>query len=229
MTSNSQIQPQISYKEIQDTYIRQNFLNLIDYFTNQNQLLNFKFYELVVSAAVTNYKLSHQLGFQPVDIIVTQVTGSGSVSFNLGLSDNKFLNITTSGSCRVRFFVGKYWDQSSNVTQKSTDVMTFNASGSVSVVSATKKQIIKNNYSVQLTDGALFFDCTNGPIQVTLPATNLADQLNIFVEKIDSTSNKVTINTNSPSGELIRSISSLTFSAQWASANLFCLKPNWYY
>lgn len=117
--------PFLLVKEIQDTYLRKNFQNLSDYFQAQNQLLNFLFFEIVFTQAQSNKKLTHGLGFVPQDLIVTQKTGSGSVTFNNGLFTDTDLNISASGPCRIRFFVGTYWNFNSSVQNAPTDTMVF--------------------------------------------------------------------------------------------------------
>lgn len=122
-----QTQPQIIVREIQDLYLRQNFKNLQDYFTVQNQLLDFKFIEVTFTEAQENYKLAHGLNYAPKDIIVTYITGSGLVKFNIGLFDTTSMDITVTEACTVRFYYGTYWNFKSLVNAQPSDVMTFGA------------------------------------------------------------------------------------------------------
>lgn len=117
--------PFLLIKEIQDTYLRKNFQNLSDYFQAQNQLLDFNFFEIVFTAAETNKKLVHGLKTIPQDLIVTQKTGSGSVTFNFGLFTSTEIDVTASAACRVRFFIGTYWNYQNTVKNAPTDTMIF--------------------------------------------------------------------------------------------------------
>ena len=51
--------PVLAVKEVQDIYLRKNFLNLQNYFSQQNQLLNFKFFEYSFTEAQTNFRFQH--------------------------------------------------------------------------------------------------------------------------------------------------------------------------
>lgn len=95
--------------EIKDIFILENFnrlnafFNIVDLFRGE-----WRFFELTFTAAVTNQKIPHNLGFEPKDIIQTSKTGAGSITFNYSLFDQTYFNITTTGSCVVRFFAGTY-------------------------------------------------------------------------------------------------------------------------
>lgn len=102
--------PQLLIKEINDTYAQGNFKSLREYFNKQNQLLNFNFIEFSFSGAVTNQKLAHGLGLVPQDVIITRITGTGIATLNWSLFDANNLDITTTGACRIRMFVGSYWN-----------------------------------------------------------------------------------------------------------------------
>lgn len=106
--------PAIAVKEIQDIYARKNFENLQQYFATENQLQGFKFFELVFTKAETNKKFAHGLTITPRDLIVTSVTGSGTVQFNTGLFDKTNLDISTTGAVTVRFYIGSYWNSPNN-------------------------------------------------------------------------------------------------------------------
>jgi hypothetical protein len=113
--------PTLLIKEITDTYLKQNFKNLSAYFQSNNQLLGFNFFEVNLTKATTNYLLSHGLPYTPQDVIITRVTGPGVATFNYGLFDSKHVNITTTDACRLRFFVGTYYNFTSSVASNSTD------------------------------------------------------------------------------------------------------------
>ena len=84
-------------------------LELIESFLNANPFLKgqFKFYQIVIPAAVTNYRFSHNLGFVPKDVLVTSVVGS-SPTWNYTLFDDVSLAITVAGSSTIRAFIGRY-------------------------------------------------------------------------------------------------------------------------
>ena len=227
---DQQIIPALAVKEIQDVYLRQNFQNLSDYFSAQNQLINFNFFEIVFTKATDNYKLAHNLTFAPLDILLSQLTGSGSVSFNIGLSDDTYLNISCSDACRVRFYVGKFWNLITSTPSAPTDVFYFSpAVAASSSSSLAQKTITAAKYNVAITDGAIFADCTNGPISIVLPGVAVADQFFMRVQKIDSTANVCTVSPNNPGAEFIRGAASVALSSQWSVQSFYCVKPNWYY
>jgi hypothetical protein len=97
-------------REISDTYIRKNFELLRDFFANEAALLRgqFKFIEITVPSAQANYKVAHSLGFQPKDVLVTSLTGAGAVTWNYSLFDRDNLDLTTTGACVIRAFIGAY-------------------------------------------------------------------------------------------------------------------------
>ena len=119
--SYQEVTPQILLREIQDVYIRQNFSNLFDYFSNQNQLLDFKFFDLSFPEAEENYKLQHGLGVVPQDLIVTKISGAGIVKFNRGKFTKDELDITVTGPSKVRFFVGSYWKEKFSTDDQDPD------------------------------------------------------------------------------------------------------------
>lgn len=113
--------PQLLIKEINDTYVQNNFKNLREYFQKQNQLLNFNFVEFNFPAAVTNQKIAHGLGLVPQDVIITRLTGAGSITMNWALFDGTNIDITTTDACRIRLFVGSYWNYQTNLGNQPTD------------------------------------------------------------------------------------------------------------
>ena len=119
--------PTLAVKEVSDIVIRKNFQNLVAYFGAQNQMQDFGFQELVITSAVTNQAIAHGLGVIPQDIIVTRLTGPGTIVFNYGKFTANNIFITTTGACRVRFFYGVYWAFQSSVPNNSTDTQAFSA------------------------------------------------------------------------------------------------------
>ncbi len=172
-----QSKPALSVKEITDLYVRKNFENLNNYFLGQNQLVDFKFFELNFTAATANYLLAHGLSYVPQDVIVTKVTGPGVVQFNHGLFDQANINLTVTGACRVRFFVGSYWNYISSVQSSTTDVQQFS-----SVLSTGS-----SGSSVSST-GAILAPVVTLPLtaaQVASGAFSFSSSLNYFVRPTD--------------------------------------------
>jgi len=97
------------FKEINDSYVRENFTRLQDYIRSEELFRGeWKFFEIVVDQAVTNYKYAHNLGFAPKDVIQTSVTGGGAITWNYSLFDKELLDLTTSGALTVRAFIGRF-------------------------------------------------------------------------------------------------------------------------
>lgn len=93
---------------IQDRYIRENF-RILEKAVNSETFLTgeFKFFEIDFTAARTNFKFPHNLGFLPKDIIQTSLIGTGTLTWNYTDFDDTFVDITTSGACTVRAFIGR--------------------------------------------------------------------------------------------------------------------------
>lgn len=134
--------PALLIKEINDTYTQSNFKNLREYFNKQNQLFNFNFVEFNFPAAVQNQKVAHGLALIPQDVIITRLTGAGSITLNWSLFDANNLDITTTDACRIRLFVGSYWNfqttvgNSKNDSQSISPVLSTIASLASSISSA---------------------------------------------------------------------------------------------
>lgn len=157
MNNNQQIIPQIFTQQIQDSYTQKNFVNLQQYFQTQNQLLNFSFFDLSFTAAVSNKKFPHGFSYAPVDILVLKISGSGTVQFNTGLFDATNMNISTTGACRVRFLVGTYWNQANAISTPSTDVMQAQALGSSGSSGATTNGITSAGSALKMPNFMGFF------------------------------------------------------------------------
>lgn len=134
--------PSISVKEVTDVYVQKNFRALQDYFSSQNQLLNFNFIEFVFTAAVANQKITHGLTIIPQDVIVTRVTGTGVATLNWASFDSTNIDVTVTGPCRIRFFVGSYWNQQTSQGNSSTDVQQLNQSAVVQASAAVASTTI---------------------------------------------------------------------------------------
>lgn len=98
--------PYLTVSQLQDQYVRKNFENLNKYFQDQNQLLDFKFFEQVFTKAQTGVKIAHGLSSPPLDVIVTRLTGTGAVTFQYASFDATYIILDVSGPCQIRFFAG---------------------------------------------------------------------------------------------------------------------------
>lgn len=101
--------PEMIVKDISDMWARENFARLqrfmksFPFFRGQ-----WEFFELTFTSAVTNKKIPHALGFKPTDVMQTSILGAGGVTWNYNLFDSVNLDITTTGPCVVRAFIGAY-------------------------------------------------------------------------------------------------------------------------
>jgi hypothetical protein len=66
----------------------------------------FKFFSLTIPDAVTNLEVFHNLGYVPLDIIETRVTG-GTVTWNYDSFTKDKLSLTTSAAVSIRFLAGR--------------------------------------------------------------------------------------------------------------------------
>lgn len=99
-------------EEIQDVKARENFRRLLEAFRLYEFLKgDWRFVEIAFLGAVTNFKYPHALGFVPKDVIQTYKTGAGSITWNYANFDKTNLDITTTGACVVRAFVGKHREE----------------------------------------------------------------------------------------------------------------------
>lgn len=225
MSTTKAVLPILLVKEIQDLYIRQNFLNLYNYFQTQNQLLNFNFFELVISAATTSVKtLAHGLGVTPKDILVTQVTGTGSVQFLYGSFTSTTISYTATGPCRVRFFVGTYFADTSLVAAQSFDVETLTASpessGDSVVVAPSTNYTMTGLESLVLASAP----STQG-MSVTLPP--MVNGQIVRMEKSDASSNAVNILCSSQAQIYPLGVTSLSLKTRGESVELIGDGTNW--
>lgn len=105
--------PEFILKDIEDPYLRENFKRLtvflqeFPFFRGE-----WEFFTIDISATVTNLRLAHGLGFKPLDVIQTAKTGAGAITFNFDNFSESELDITTTGACSVRCFIGAYKEES---------------------------------------------------------------------------------------------------------------------
>lgn len=223
--------PNLLIKEIQDLYLRQNFTQLVNYFANQNQLLNFSFYELNITAATTsNQTMAHSLGIVPKDLIVCQATGTGSVQFLFGLFTSTSITYTATGPCRVRFFLGTYFGDTSQVQAQKTDTQTVYPNPATSST-ATATSIVKTtgNYTMLGTE-KLILAKSAGQAQITLPSVATSAGYTFSIQKIDTTVNPIMIYVNSADqAQIVNSGTLYTgLYTPFGTLTFSCDGKNWY-
>lgn len=188
-TTPAQQNPTILIKEITDQYVRKNFQNMSEYFSKQNQLLNFKFFEISTDAAVDSGTLAHGLGVLPKDIVVLFISGDGQITFDLDNSDLQNLAYSTSGAVYCRIMVGSYWgNQSSNAAPGKMIVGAPDAAA----VNETKATIVSNKYQMVPTDRFLL---VNGSTTFTIALPDPSGVANQFLTfyRTDNTYNVTSI------------------------------------
>lgn len=101
------------YIQFADKHLRQNF-QIIGQFFGGNPFLKgqWKFLPLVITVSGVNMKIPHNLGFQPLDIIVLSSSG-GAFGFNYPLFDSTDIIVTASLTnpnvpLTIRMFIGRY-------------------------------------------------------------------------------------------------------------------------
>jgi hypothetical protein len=163
--------PNLLIKEVSDVYLRRNFQNLSDYFQANNQLLGFQFFEYNFTKAQANVLIGHSLPSIPLDIITTQITGPGQVTFNYGLFDKSNLNLSSSDAARVRFFAGTYYNFQSSVQTNSTDLWTL---GSLVNTSSTSSILLQGTKAPTASVGSVgnfYLDTTNNRLYFKFTTT----------------------------------------------------------
>lgn len=100
--------PRLDVQRIQDPIARENFRALNDYLQGLTNLLGFRHIEIVFPRALTHFKVPHNLGFQPKDVIQTSLIGAGALTWNYDKFDSTSLDITTTGACTVRAYIGTH-------------------------------------------------------------------------------------------------------------------------
>lgn len=118
--------PTLLVKEMADLYVKENFQSLASYFAANNQFFGFKFIEVVTTSAKANVPVAHNLGYIPQDVVITHCSGSGVVTINWGSFTSSQIFISTTGPCRVRLFVGSYWNFVSSVNNATNDGQIIN-------------------------------------------------------------------------------------------------------
>ena len=97
------------YENIVDQLVRDTFRRVSDFINGQDLLkCDFKFRTYTFDAAVTNLRIPHGLGTIPRDVIVTSVTNDETVTFHYSDFDASEIEVTATGACVVRYFIGTY-------------------------------------------------------------------------------------------------------------------------
>ncbi len=96
-------------ERISDPYTRDQFQKVFEYVRDTAILRGeFKFFSYTFTKAETNYRIPHGLGFLPLDVLQTSLTGAGTLTWNYTLFTDTYLDVTTSAACVVRAFIGRY-------------------------------------------------------------------------------------------------------------------------
>ena len=93
--------------QIVDTYVRENFQRIIDFFRKTPVLENFQLVTFTATGATT-VKIAHKLGYVPKDVIQLRKVGAGAVTWDYESFDIDYVYATVTGACEVRAFVGTY-------------------------------------------------------------------------------------------------------------------------
>lgn len=226
------VNPYLSLSQIKDRYVQTNFENLAEYFKLQNQLLDFKFFELVFDEAATGYELAHGFAYVPLDILVTRLSGTGSVTFRYGDFTTTNLVMDVSGPCRIRFYVGTYSKFQSPVQTSPGDEQAFQAtlpvvsraysSASLPLTSAqlssgSYPDSTGTRYTMLVTDEVVLADVTARSQTVTLPLASEVAGKFLWFKKKDTSGNSLTLSATS----LIDGSATLSLTASKAHAQLF--------
>lgn len=96
--------------ETKDTIARENLRRIQQEVSVDQEILKgqWNFIKITFSQAVINFKYPHLLTFVPQDILQTSLIGVGSLTWNYADFDRTYLDITTTGACTVRAFIGLY-------------------------------------------------------------------------------------------------------------------------
>ena len=67
-----------------------------------------RFIEIPLTAAVTNRRITHGLGFRPKDVIHLSNSGGATVTYHYDSFTRDYIQITTSAATTIRALVGSY-------------------------------------------------------------------------------------------------------------------------
>lgn len=101
--------PFLFTKEITDQWTQENFLRVQDFFKAFPFIKGeFKFFEIVETAAVTNHEFPHNLGFQPKDVILLSNLENVALTWSYKDFTTDKIKYTLGGPTTLRFFLGRY-------------------------------------------------------------------------------------------------------------------------
>jgi hypothetical protein len=101
--------PDFILKDVQDQWVRENFFRLQKFLQGVPFLKGeFVFFEKSFPAGAGGVIFPHGLLFRPTDIIQTAVSNNGIITWNYDKFTKTDLNVSVSGPCTVRAFVGAY-------------------------------------------------------------------------------------------------------------------------
>jgi hypothetical protein len=96
-------------KDIPDEYVRENFTRIKEEIDSQVMLKGkWAFFEITTTQAETSLEIPHGLGFEPKDVIQTNLTSGVTWTWNYSSFTKTHLSITCSGAGTVRAFIGSY-------------------------------------------------------------------------------------------------------------------------
>lgn len=115
MTLGTGTQLKIFIKEVPAGSIQDNFRTLQNYVESVNQFMvtesqfvGFQHFDITFTAAAANFKIDHDIGEIPLDLVQTYLTGSATVTWNYANFSKDTIDVTVSAACRVRFYVGTH-------------------------------------------------------------------------------------------------------------------------
>ena len=96
--------------DLDTRFVRDTF-DQIDTLLQANLLRGFDgdFFSITFDEAGTNVKVSHELGFVPIDVIhLSVVPDTTTVTYNTDSFDSTDLDITVDAACTVRALIGRF-------------------------------------------------------------------------------------------------------------------------
>jgi hypothetical protein len=99
-------------KELKDEYSQENFTRLKDFIDRQILFEgDFKFFDILIPKASTNFRILHGLTFIPADIILLSANGDQNFYFKYQFFNTDSIYVSTNGPVRIRFLAGKLKDR----------------------------------------------------------------------------------------------------------------------
>lgn len=99
-------------KDFEDKYSQENFTRLKDFIDSQVLFAaDFKFFDILIPSASTNFKILHGLTFIPADIILLSANGDQNFYFKYQFFDKEAMYVGATGPVRLRFLAGKLKDR----------------------------------------------------------------------------------------------------------------------